>query len=249
VFSVRALCGPSCSENHCVLHCEQEIVSETQDLGRVHHSGGQDANIHPDVAGGTRHFYARLPRRNTPRKGRVIAPSVSTSALEMISKDGYAYVQPLHGPHLPPTLPYICPSDPPLVLCTTDFQASLLMGALVPCLIIALISVGPLFWVWRGDRKRVRLIHDMREGSNLFAPPPSFSLPTIRSTFAPRDNKLPSHACLIDLKNAYWQIPIHPSIQPFFGAASHHGIHYWTCLPFGWTWSPYIFHTPSSPSS
>jgi hypothetical protein len=163
------------------------------------------------------------------------------STIDAISRNGQVCVTPFYGPYEAITTPHIPISEPPATLCALDFEAAMHIGALIPLIITALF-IGPLFWVWRTCHKRVRLIHDMRTGNVNFPTPPHFSLPTIKSTFAPRNNMLPTHATMIDLQHAYWQIPLHPSMYPFFAAASASATSVWTCLPFGWTWSPYIFY-------
>lgn len=181
---------------------------------------------------------------------RAVAPAdaataAACEALASVTRDGAAYVAPVSVPSSECARPPFVPgSDPDMALCEADLAHAIACGALLCAPFAApLVVLCALFWVWKSDRVRVRLIHNMVRGNAFFAAPPSFTLPSVRESFAPRNGLLPTHACIVDLSEAYWHVPLHPLIRPFFGAVTSCGRHLcWSVLPFGWTWSPYVFY-------
>ena len=144
---------------------------------------------------------------------------------------------------------------PPNELCAADLaRAAAVLAVFAFTLPTGIALFGVIcgaFWVWRSDRVRVRLIHDMRASNAFFPRPPTFSLPTIRDATSPRAFRSPRYAASIDLSNAYWHLAISPRLWPFFILRTAHSIasplfcH--RALPFGWSWSPFLFQLVLSP--
>jgi hypothetical protein len=60
--------------------------------------------------------------------------------------------------------------------------------------------------------------------------------------FAPSRGVLPQFAVKVDLASAYWQVPLHPNLRDRFGGTCDNVSFFsWSVLPFGWSWSPFIF--------
>ena len=162
--------------------------------------------------------------------------------LRAVVRDRAVFVSPLpiETPH--PRVSYRS-SEPPFPLCAEDLAVAVGMGAIVACSPTVLLCVALMFWVWKSCKAKVRLIHDMRFSNSFFPEPPRFSLPSLRDVFAPRDRVLPRYAVKIDLARAYWQVPLHLALQERFGGSPDgRSFFTWRVLPFGWTWSPFVFH-------
>ena len=100
-----------------------------------------------------------------------------------------------------------------------------------------------LFAVWRSgsNRQRARLIADLRPFNALMPPPPPFTLPSVVDA-------LPWHkvryATKTDLDAAFWTLAVSQELAAAMTSADGRE---WAVLPFGYTWSPFIFHTCLEP--
>ena len=102
------------------------------------------------------------------------------------------------------------------------------------------------FGRWKEPGVSCRLLTDMRKPNrHCFPPPPPFALP--RFFDAIRGLTGPLHFCKLDLSDAFFSIPLHNEILPFFGAWSGRQAYSYQRLPMGWTWSPFLFQTALGP--
>ena len=95
---------------------------------------------------------------------------------------------------------------------------------------------APLFAVWQ--RVKYRLIYDLR-AFNLFSRDPTFSMETIAD--APTIARGCTVGGKLDLKSAYWQIPLAPDLFRYMGATIDGSSYTWRTLPFGLALAPRLF--------
>lgn len=177
-----------------------------------------------------------------------------------VSSSGALVAPLLPGPSRPPELPRFppernAPDDPPLHLVEDELRLAIATGALrrVDLSDRPIVGAfGPMRGVWRGCRRRARLIHDMRQGNVAFPTPPHFILTNPRRATAPKACVTPRFACSIDISNAYWHLVVDPSIRDFFRAAAPQldgppSTYVWDRVPFGWSWAPFLFQAVMAP--
>ena len=97
---------------------------------------------------------------------------------------------------------------------------------------------GPLFSVPKKDSNKRRVILDL-SALNQYIECPSFRMTTIKDV----KNVLPlgSFACSIDLKDAYWHVPIHPVFRKYLGFRIGKQRFQFRALPFGLNIAPRVF--------
>lgn len=109
-------------------------------------------------------------------------------------------------------------------------------GALRATPLARIQHCAPLFAVWQ--RVKWRLIYDLRI-FNTLSIDPSFTMETVA------DVPTIARGCRvggkIDLKSAYWQIPLGPGLQAFMGCWVEEISMTWRTLPFGLAMAPRLF--------
>ena len=97
-----------------------------------------------------------------------------------------------------------------------------------------------LFAVWRTIGIRARLIADLRPLNRSLPPPPHFTLPSVIDALPWASVRW---ATKTDLVSAFWTIRVSARLA----AAMSVGDYEWRVLPFGYSWSPFIFHSLLEP--
>jgi hypothetical protein len=84
----------------------------------------------------------------------------------------------------------------------------------------------------------LRLIHDLRR-LNKRLRAPKFKLPSVFKDLGgiPKDAFMFS----FDLKNAYYNVPLHPDFQKYFGFSFKKKSYRWTSMPFGMNIAPWVW--------
>jgi hypothetical protein len=101
----------------------------------------------------------------------------------------------------------------------------------------ALVSISPLFSVCQ--ESKTRLIFDLR-ALNSFALEPGFAMETLLDV--PALAACAKFACKIDLRKAFWQVPLTRALSLLLGCRDAAGrVWAWRSLPFGLSHSPRIF--------
>ena len=103
--------------------------------------------------------------------------------------------------------------------------------------------IGKVFPVPKPD-DTLRLILDVSK-LNTYLKVPKFSLVKI-DTVSRIINKL-DFMTKIDLKSAYWQVPLHPSTRPWMSFAWGEKYYCFKVLPFGVASAPYFFDRITKP--
>ena len=100
-----------------------------------------------------------------------------------------------------------------------------------------------LFAVWRSgtNRQRARLIADLRPLNSLMPPPPPFTLPRVVDCLPWSTVRF---ATKTDLDSAFWTLALSAAAA---AAMTTQDGREWAALPFGFSWSPYIFHVALNP--
>lgn len=95
---------------------------------------------------------------------------------------------------------------------------------------------APLFAVWQ--RVKWRLIYDLRSFNSL-SDDPHFRMETLA------DVPLIARGCLVggklDLKSAYWQVPLGLDLSAYMGCTVNNIAYTWRALPFGLAMAPRLF--------
>lgn len=133
----------------------------------------------------------------------------------------------------------------------TEINRLISKGVLVNCPAPRFFS--PLFLIPKpGKPGQFRLITDFRRCNDLQQRPPSFRMETIQ--LLPFLCSPGAYFCSLDIADAYFAVPIAPQHQPFFALhildecnVAH--VYMLTVIPFGWSWSPYLFTTLLRPVS
>ena len=100
---------------------------------------------------------------------------------------------------------------------------------------------GYIFTVYEERKRRRRLVHDTLSANFLCDRPPS-------PNFTPLNRlqdilSFGTHACTLDLKAMYYQIPLHANVRRFFPFRFNETHYQFTRLPMGFTWSVFIAQT------
>lgn len=119
-----------------------------------------------------------------------------------------------------------------------EVWAAVSVGAIAACPLSQLTSLSPLFVVQQTEK--LRLIFDLRRLNSCFDDA-GFKMETLLDL--PRFVR-PSHTCAskIDLRKAYWQVPVDGSLSRMLGCRLPDGsFGRWTVLPFGLSHAPRLF--------
>jgi len=109
-------------------------------------------------------------------------------------------------------------------------------GALRSTPLSRIIHCAPLFAVWQ--KIKYRLIYDLR-AFNTHSLDPTFDMETVADI--PTIARGCNVGSKIDLKSAYWQVPLHTDLQAYMGCEVDGRSMTWRCLPFGLAIAPRIF--------
>lgn len=109
-------------------------------------------------------------------------------------------------------------------------------GALKRTPIAKILHCAPLFAVWQ--RVKWRLIYDLRM-FNLFSNDPAFHMETIADV--PNIARGCKVGGKIDLKSAYWQVPLGDALRRYMGCSIGNDFLAWQVLPFGLAMAPRLF--------
>jgi hypothetical protein len=120
-----------------------------------------------------------------------------------------------------------------------SFWSASLCGALEQCLDCSPPRfTSPLFTV--EQEEKFRLIFDLRRLNSTATSGKFQGLETLLDV--PLIARTSMYMSKLDLKSAFWQVPIDLQLREYFGCVGPDGNYYtWTCLPFGFTHSPRLF--------
>jgi hypothetical protein len=80
---------------------------------------------------------------------------------------------------------------------------------------------------------------NLRPFNSLFPKPPSFTLPNFNNLLS-LSNFRRLYFVKLDICNCYWSIRLPPFITGCFSGRLHGSYFTTTCLPFGWSWAPFL---------
>lgn len=122
----------------------------------------------------------------------------------------------------------------------TEFRNLVASGALRRAPTDRPLTFANLFFVRQGEK--LRLIFDARPLNAASTEPETFALDDILSLPAYYADKNVRMLGKIDIKSAYWQVPVAADQQHLFACRGPDGRDYvWTALPMGWAQAPRIF--------
>ena len=148
----------------------------------------------------------------------------------------------------PADRPAVRASEPTLAQLTADeIEQAVDVGALVP---IGSAGVHDtrrkwhrLLGVWKGCRRKARLISDLRPANACLRAPPTFSLPCPAQA-AWREARW---AAKVDLASAFWTLLLSDAAARAMSTVADGVPVEWRAMPFGWTWAPLVFHRALNP--
>ena len=95
--------------------------------------------------------------------------------------------------------------------------------------------------------RKLRLIYDCRRLNSLLQEPPSFALDDIYSIPAYLTVRRARLLGKVDLRSAYFHVPVHPDDQRLLGCTGPDGRRYkWAALPMGLAHAPHLFQALTS---